>query len=673
MIRARALLCLVAGCLAVAVLPPASASAATAQTVTTNVDPWQLPDRLIEHIDADWQSGRQVYLDRGRISIRANAMLLELHALAALAGHTGSARQDARLPGLVRFFTTEPVVVYRNTKKRQVAHFPHTPAWSSVFTRNSAKATLHPSADAIIARALATAWRAREVSGLPLEDSQRIQAVIGQVASGAWYRAPNRAENQINWNAAVYAANLEVNGDRRNLPDYRAHLKWFIDHATKRAYKGGSSNLSRGNGFRYLPQRKATSSGANAIDTVEYANLVHGALGFYTTAVRAGMRPLNSKQISGLKAWSRNVLFGSWTHSGYLNWDSGLGISRRHIRQYWAFALDGLVVSAGPGALTGTANQRSYVRELAEQGLALFAREGWNGTGPLPGATSFDAPNGFVSGTRSPLITPLRFAVIAASLDTRLPATVPRTMGNIYSHDSEFGRLAISTPAYNTAVIKPAGQNQGGLEPVRLFDSRQRPLTVLTAGSFKGAAPGIRLARDGATVLDDQPGVQNRAGRVPSMRVPGQQHNNAGRFKVLRASATMRKGKASISVRHRFDRTAIETDYRITRGAANTTTLRMPVWGRSSTIEFPRGVKRRGQRLVRHGDGTLLMRGTTPDGAVMFVAFRGVPRDARVAIVGHGRTASAPQGARELRIRFKAKSRSTIKRRIAIVAQAPLE
>ncbi len=639
---------------------------AGSSTRTTN-DPWSLPDRLIERLDDQWMKNRQVYTDRGSVSIRANAMLLELHAMAALAGHAGSARRDDRIPGLVRLFTTAPVYVTVTKTKRTTASFPHTPAFESVYRADSAHAPLHPSADAIIMRALATAWRARDVAGLPLEDSQRIEQVVGSVARGKWYRAPTRAENQINWNADVYQANLEVNGDRMQLPDYRAHLKWFIDHADRRAYKGGSTNLSRGDGFRYLPQHDGGS--ANKVDTVEYANLVHSALGFYTAAVRAGMRPLNGKQIAALRAWSRHILFGTWTHSGYLNWDSGLGSARRHIMQYWGFALDSLVRSSGPGALLGSDQQRAYVRYVADQGLELFRRIGWDGTGPLPAATAFDAPNGFPAGTRSPLIAPLRFAVIAASLDVRLPGTTARMMGNTYAHDSEFGRLVVSTPSYNTAVIKPVAQGEGGLEPSRLFDSTQRPLTVLGAGGFGGPAPGLRLQRGGATVLDDQPGTQV-SGRVPSVSVAGNRKNRAGTFDKLTAGGTVRTKKSAIGVRHLFSRTAIETTYRVKRGAGTSITMRMPVWGSAAAIELLRGAEVNGKRIKRK-PGALLMRGTTIDGGVMLVSFRGLPSRATIVVVRHGRSSRAPQGARELRIRFKASARMTIKRRIAVVASAP--
>lgn len=639
---------------------------ASSDTPTTN-DPWSLPDRLIDRIDGDWQRGRQVYLDRGSVSIRANAMLLELHSMAALAGHTGSARRDDRIPGLIRLFTTPPVYVTSTKIKRTTASFPHTPAFESVYRADSQNAPLHPSADAIIMKALAAAWRARDVAGVPVEDSQRLAQVVGAVAHGSWYKAPTRAENQINWNSDIYQANLEVNGDRSNLPDYRAHLKWFIDHADKRAYKGGSSNFSRGDGFRYLPQHDGGS--ANKVDTVEYANLVHSTLGFYSAAVRAGMRPLNGKQIAAYRAWSRHILFGTWTHAGYLNWDSGLGSARRHILQYWGFSLESLVRASGPGALLGTGDQRAFVRYIANQGLDLFRRIGWDGTGPLPPATAFDAPNGFPSGTRSPLITVLRFAVVAASLDVRLPGVTGRVMPNTYSHDSEFGRLAISTPSYNAAVIKPVAQGEGGLEPSRLFDATQRPLTVLGAGGFGGPAPGLRLQRGGATVLDDQPGTQVN-GRVPSISVAGNRRNRAGTFGELSASGTIRTKKSSIQVRHTFERAGIETNYRVRRGKATSITLRMPVWGSDSTVELLRGARINGKRITRTS-GAILMRGTTPDGGSMLVSYRGLPAKATIVVVRHGRSSRAPQGARELRIKFKAKASMSIRRRIAVMVNAP--
>ncbi len=29
---------------------------------------------------------------------------------------------------------------------------------------------------------------------------------------------------------------------------------------------------------------------------------------------------MNARQVRRLQAWSRHILFGTWTHGGYLNW-----------------------------------------------------------------------------------------------------------------------------------------------------------------------------------------------------------------------------------------------------------------------------------------------------------------------------------------------------------------
>ncbi|MBJ7471185.1 MAG: hypothetical protein JHD16_07775, partial [Solirubrobacteraceae bacterium] len=227
----------------------------------------------------------------------------------------------------------------------------------------------------------------------------------------------------------------------------------------------------------------------------------------------------------------------------------------------------------------------------------------------------------------------------------------------------------VSTRSYNLGVIKPVAQGEGGLEPSRLFDSTQRPLTVLGAGGFGGPSPGLRLQRGGATVIDIQPGT-SKGGRVPGMAVAGNRRNRAGTFRTLTAGATMRSGKASVAVRHSFASAAFETSYRVRRGAGTSATLRMPVWGSGSKIELLRGAELRGKKIVRTS-GAILFRGTTPDGGVMLVAYRGVPSNARLVVVRHGRSSRAPQGARELRIRFRVPASTTIKRRVAIVANAP--
>ncbi|MEH3053426.1 MAG: hypothetical protein PGN13_05360 [Patulibacter minatonensis] len=267
-------------------------------------------------------------------------------------------------------------------------------------------------------RSLTAAWRARSVIGLPDEDQARIGQVLVELAGSPFYTFPRAALNQINWHAEVYAAALEVAGDKSVLDDYRAQLQWFAQYAHKadeKRFPGGSPLLTSGGGFRYLPNR-ARNAQLNQTETTEYGNLALGSLGFYQAFVRAGMPRLSAADEKVLREWSRHMLLGSWTQAGYPNWDTGLGTKRRHLRQYWAWSLDGLMTASGPDALLGYPKQRQYARSIAEHGIALYLATAWSPDmglvdGPLPAKTSFDAPNGFTSGSGNELIGPLRFAL----------------------------------------------------------------------------------------------------------------------------------------------------------------------------------------------------------------------------------------------------------------------
>ncbi len=356
-----------------------------------------------------------------------------------------------------------------------------------------------------------------------------------ELAASPFYRAPSRALNQINWHAEVYAAALEVAGDKSVLDDYRAQLKWFADNAhrvAKDGFPGGSPNLTSGGGFRYLPNR-SKSAQLNQVETTEYGNLALGSLGFYQAFLRAGMQRLSAADEKVLRDWSKHMLLGSWTQAGYPNWDTGLGTKRRHLRQYWAWSLDGLMTASGPDALLGYPKQRQYARSIAEHGIALYLATAWSPEmtaleGPLPAKTSFNAPNGFTSGSGNELIGPLRFALLDASLDGRfqdVPSTEPPKW---FAHDQETGRYTFSTPTYNGAILPTrAGQSQGGLEPVRLFDGLMRPLFGLGgrgSGSF-----GLAVVQDGSTRLDTEPAIPTRQ-RTSDVRLAGEPPNTARSF-----------------------------------------------------------------------------------------------------------------------------------------------
>ena len=76
----------------------------------------------------------------------------------------------------------------------------------------------------------------------------------------------------------------------------------------------------------------------------------------------------------------------------------------------------------------------------------------------------------------------------------------------LYSFDPDTGRLAVTTPAYNTAIvpINHRSMPYGGLDLARLFDGRQE--VAANIGGTGANAFGLTVARSGRTVLRTQYG-----------------------------------------------------------------------------------------------------------------------------------------------------------------------
>ena len=96
--------------------------------------------------------------------------------------------------------------------------------------------------------------------------------------------------------------------------------------------------------------------------------------------------------------------------------------------------------------------------------------------------------------------------VAARALDHgmgRLPAAPPPSL---YAYDPDTGRLAVTTPAYNTAVV-PVNQDAfpyGGIELARLFDARQE-----VAGAVTDLRPVLDDVRYAVEYADLETAVEN--------------------------------------------------------------------------------------------------------------------------------------------------------------------
>jgi hypothetical protein len=631
---------------------------ASAEDRLQDADPgdlWAAAGAVVSPIDPLWSPQEGAYVVSGVARARLNAEMLLVHAYAALAGREGSASHPERVEPLVRLLTGRMYVARLNGR---VAKAPapghsvtvHAPGFSDP---GGDVRSMHQALDAVVARALAVAWRARDLVGLSAEARELIQDRVSSVARSPFWRSPSRLLNQINWSADLYAADATVTGDPRLLKqDYRRQLIWFADHARKAAYPGGAPNLGSGFAFRYLPQRAATNP-TNRSDTVEYANIVLGALAYVDEARAAGMPQLPKRTRDVFRRLARRVTWGDWTAAGYPNWDSGKGVGRLHLTQYWLLALRGYAAGTEGSASAGyLPDPVPTSRWLVRRAVELYQRRADAGGSVILPASAFGVSgSALVKNTFDGLTGTARFASTLAELADRGLASPPGMRAPVtplpaaYSHDSDIGRLAVTTPRYSTAFLQPwTPLRVGGLEPARLLDAHGRALTGV-GGSGPGAL-GLTITAGPRRLIETQPGVR-RKGHT-ELTVPKSRRDHAA---PLTGQMTVRGGEASdgvdLDVTHRIDPGSLRTTYRVrnARSTAVQAELRIPTYGRGA-----RGSLRVGQTL---GPKALrrLLRITTPVGARFTVRLSGLPSGATGRVIRVATQAGNPTPGPQLRVR----------------------
>ena len=351
------------------------------------------------------------------------------------------------------------------------------------------QAPQHVMFDAQIVDALVHAWQARRELGLPGRTARLIADRIHRVARCRFWRWPTIRLNQINWYALVYAADATVTGDPTLLRhDLRAQLDAGSSPAGATSAPGCASTTCR-SGRRRRP--------AN-VDSAEYANIVLSFLRFYEQARRAGMAPLPRAGRGLVRRWIRRAIAGYWTHGGYLNWDTGLGFERWHQGKKFGLAQQALIgIAQTPRLQPGRAWGR-WAKWMLDRGLAVYERLPVTETG-LPAPVLF----GVYSFPQSTGDAQLAAAQLQANAARAVEAGLGRMRGeappSLYAFDPDIGRLAITTPTYNTAII---AVNQrafpyGGIELARLFDADQE-----VAANIGGRAPsafGLLVRTPGGT------------------------------------------------------------------------------------------------------------------------------------------------------------------------------
>jgi hypothetical protein len=531
------------------------AGAPPARAGFTDADYWAFADRQMTGLDDEWNVRLNEYVgDYGVAEVRENAALLMTHAIAAYTGHTGPTRQDERARVLVDHLTTAPV--WMGTAPAPA------PTQSTCWSVNLDKPVReHMSLEPKVAEALAWAWRARDQLGLSPDAVQRIVDTVTACALSPAWRYPRRLANQINWNAEMYASAATVSGNPELLvTDYRRQLGDFAAGLTRPMAGEKSANLGVGYQFHYRPDHRDRAS--SNLDTPEYANLVIQALSYYDRAVALGMPPLPAAQTRRLRSWMLRLLAGSWTHAGYLNWDTSRGLRRWHSGQYWAFAQQGLQTIATTPRFWRDPAEGRWAKAMFDAGLVFYRRLADENHSAFAPQLMFGVESRM---RRDSLFRARILASAARSIGLGMGAQPAATPPPLWAYDYDTGRLAVTTPRYSTAIVPDdrGAFGYGGLEPARLFGPGQR-VAAGTGGRPPEAFGIVVYDAAGRALLSSQrprPGLAVRIVRSPAGRIARPRAYPrtpyAGPFSVVEAVGRVRRGRVQVQSRHTFRRATI--------------------------------------------------------------------------------------------------------------------
>jgi hypothetical protein len=332
--------------------------------------------------------------------------------------------------------------------------------------------------------------------------------------------------------------------------------------------------------FHYFPQL-----GLNVdtnVDSAEYANIVLTFTRFYDQARRAGMPDLPAPARALAQQWITRAVSGYWTHGGYLNWDTGLGFERWHPGKKFGLVQEALIGLASSDSLLPDAAYGRWAKTMLDNGFDFWSRESARSKGGIPDAVLFGV-HVVPQGKGSARLAMARVIANAArAIDAGLGRKAGETPPPLYAYDPDIGRLAVTTPKYNTAIV---AVNQkafpyGGLDLARLFDGTQE--VAANIGGRPPASFGL-LIRDlaGRRVAASQvgrsrvsPGVHpltltkapRGAGAISSVAV-GRAY--AGPSSDLRATGATTVGGLQLRVTHRFTAGWIQSRWDAIRRSGN--------------------------------------------------------------------------------------------------------
>jgi hypothetical protein len=282
-----------------------------------------------------------------------------------------------------------------------------------------------------------------------------------------------------------------------------------------------------------------------------------------------------------------------------MNWDSGLGFNRWHQAKKLGLTQEALVGLASSDSLLPGKQWGQWSKAMLDSGFDFYERLAERSPDGLVDGVLFNVTK-VPQGPSSARLAASRVQANAArAIDAGLGKKASSVPPPLYAYDPDIGRLAVTTPTYNTAIV---AVNQkafpyGGLDLARLFDGQQevaaniggRPpasfgLLVRDVGGHQVAASQLGRARV-------EPGVRplrltkapHGAGAVSSTAV-GRAY--AGPFTDLRATGTAATRGLALRVTHRFTPDWIQTSWTATRRSGNaryTADVLFPSWRGSSS------------------------------------------------------------------------------------------
>jgi hypothetical protein len=330
--------------------------------------------------------------------------------------------------------------------------------------------------------------------------------------------------------------------------------------------------------FHYLPNY--AESHKNNLDSAEYANIVCGLLVAYQQARDAGMPALDAGRAQVLRSWSERVLCGYWTHAGYLNWDTGLGFKRWHQGKKLGLSQAALL---GMAVCEELAPHGAWAKHILDRSFELFDR--WiERAGGLPEANAFDVPS-IDDNESSAVLAAARVQAHAAQAALHGLGTKPtEEPPPLYAYDPDIGRLAVTTPAYNTAVVavNRGAFPYGGVELARLFDGRQE-----VAGGVGGRPPasfGLVVRGSGGQIVAASQRAQGTDSPLQLLSPKDDKPPYAGAFSTLRARGRISRNGIDITTTHTFRATYIETRWEVRGADGRAVEVLFPSWGKGARV-----------------------------------------------------------------------------------------